>query len=217
MPITIGACHLSAWHPTLHFCEMTGRVNYFTTTRKATCQYFNEGSVLEEQTMANEPEAPYQPQKSQKEFQAERANKDYEASIETGRAATQAAILINGGAATALLTFLSKQVPPPPQVVTGASWSLFLYTVGVAFGALSMWSSAYSSGFFGQKWEDEFFDRTKDQKEEDKKLPHAMRWEKNHRAFVWISFLSFLAASLALAFMFLRYGIIEQVHPGPQA
>jgi hypothetical protein len=114
--------------------------------------------------MANGTVLPYQPEQSQKEFQAERAHKDYQASIETGRAAAQAAILISGGAATAILTFLSKQVPPPPEVVKGASWSLLSYTAGVACGAFSMWCSAYSSGSFGNNWEKEFFDGTKDQK-----------------------------------------------------
>jgi hypothetical protein len=40
-------------------------------------------------------------------YQTERAHRDLDASIEAGRAACQAAILINGGAATALLAYLA--------------------------------------------------------------------------------------------------------------
>jgi hypothetical protein len=40
-------------------------------------------------------------------YQTERAHRDLDASIEAGRAACQAAILINGGAAIALLAYLA--------------------------------------------------------------------------------------------------------------
>jgi hypothetical protein len=155
--------------------------------------------------MANETVPPYQPEQSHKDFQAERAHKDYQASIETGRAATQAAILINGGAATAILAFLSKQMPPPPEVVKGASWSVLFYAAGVACGAISMWSSAHSSGSFGNKWEAEFFDRPTAEKDEKR----AKYWLKSHRGFMWLSFLSFLLASYFIATAFLKYGIIK--------
>jgi hypothetical protein len=156
--------------------------------------------------MTNEQAPPYDPEKSQKDFQAERTHKDYQASIETGRAATQAAILINGGAATAILTFLSKQMPPPPEVVTGASLSLLFYTVGVVCGAVSMWSSAYSSGSWGSKWEKDFFNRTEDKKDYQRR---AECWQSGHRVFMWLSFLSFVAATFIIATAFLKYGIIK--------
>jgi hypothetical protein len=155
--------------------------------------------------MASEPAPPYQPEQSRKDFQAERAHKDYQASTETGRAATQAAILISGGAATAILTFLSKQVPPPPEVVKGASWSLLFYTIGVVCGAFSMWSSAYSSAAFGSNWEKDFFDRVNDPKDQKS----AECWLFSHRVFLWLSFLSFMVASAVIAAAFLEYGIIK--------
>lgn len=155
--------------------------------------------------MANDTVPPYQPVQSQKDFQAERAHKDYQASIESGRAATQAAILINGGAATAILTFLSKQVPPPPEVVTGASVSLLFYTVGVVCAAVSMWSSAYSSAAFASNWETDFFGRAKVKQDEER----AADWLTTHRVFMWLSFLSFMTASAVIAVAFLRYGIIK--------
>jgi hypothetical protein len=46
-------------------------------------------------------------------YQTERAHRDLDASIEAGRAACQAAILINGGAATALLAYLAGKAGQP--------------------------------------------------------------------------------------------------------
>ena len=46
-------------------------------------------------------------------YQTERAHRDLDASIEAGRAACQAAILINGGATTALLAYLAGKAGQP--------------------------------------------------------------------------------------------------------
>jgi hypothetical protein len=78
----------------------------------------------------------------------ERSHKDIQAANETARAATQAAILINGGAATAILAYLSKTTPPPAEVMAAAAMSLGGYSFGVASGAASMWCSAQASARF---------------------------------------------------------------------
>jgi hypothetical protein len=155
--------------------------------------------------MANETMPPYQPEQSQKEYQAERAHKDYQASIETGRAAAQAAILINGGAATAMLAFLSKQMPPPPNVVKWASVSLLFYAVGVACGAFSMFSSAHSSGSFANAWQAEFFASG----QQDAERTEAVWWLTVHRWVTWSSFASFVLASGLIAWAFFNCGIIK--------
>lgn len=165
--------------------------------------------------MTNGTVPPYQPEQAQKEYQSERAHADYQASNETGRAASQAAILINGGAATAILAFLSKQMPPPLGVVRGVSVSLVLYAAGVACGAFSMFSSAHSSADFAYKWQTQFFsnerqgtltsaDRTKDEETESP-------WLSRHRVSTWLSFIFFLLASLCIAIVFMMYGIRERV------
>jgi hypothetical protein len=64
------------------------------------------------------------------EFTRQRVHDDFNASNEAARAAAQAAILINGGAATALLAFLSKATPPP-FLVRAARVSLGLYALGL--------------------------------------------------------------------------------------
>jgi hypothetical protein len=74
------------------------------------------------------------------EFAAERSHRDAQVSSETARATAQAAILINGGAATAVLAFLSKGdvARDLAKVEHTASWCLAGYVLGVAFGALMM-------------------------------------------------------------------------------
>jgi hypothetical protein len=83
-----------------------------------------------------------------REFRRERVHEDFKATYETARAATQAAILINGGAATAILAFLSKGTQTPPDVMRAACVSLGLYALGVACGTLSMWYSSQAAGWF---------------------------------------------------------------------
>jgi len=96
--------------------------------------------------MANEAEGPQRA--LPREFRRERLHEDFKASYETARAAAQAAILINGGAATAILAFLSKGTPTPPHLMRAACVSLALYAIGVACGALSIWYSAQAAAWF---------------------------------------------------------------------
>jgi hypothetical protein len=80
----------------------------------------------------------------------ERAGKDLDASSEGARTATQSAILINGGAATAILAYLAKDTAP--QLMNAAAVSLFFYAAGVFCAAWSMWSSSQASAKFGYYW-----------------------------------------------------------------
>jgi hypothetical protein len=172
--------------------------------------------------MANQTAPPCQPEQSHKAYQAERAHKDFQASIETGRAATQVATLINGGAATAILTFLSKQMPPPPDVVKSASVSLLFYAAGVAFGALAMWISAHSSAAYAENWQDKFFAKERqetpagaDSTRDDKDNKYAKAWLFGHKLCAWLSIASFVLASGLIAAAFLRSGIIATVQSVP--
>jgi hypothetical protein len=87
-------------------------------------------------------------------FDEERVHRDFDASLEAGRAASQAAILINGGAATALLAYLAGKAGAPgapgaPGAVIRAACLAFLcYAGGVFLGALSMWYSARAGALF---------------------------------------------------------------------
>jgi hypothetical protein len=84
---------------------------------------------------------------------ADRAQKDLQTSGETARAAAQAAVLINGGAATAVLAYLTKDAHTPSNVLRAAAITLAAYAIGVAWGAWSMWCSSQASAEWGYRWE----------------------------------------------------------------
>src|SRR5437764_15041620 len=75
-------------------------------------------------------------------FDEERAHRDFDASLQAGRAASQAAILINGGAATALLAYLAGKAGVPiaqggvPVGVIRAACIAFLCYAGGWFKVL---------------------------------------------------------------------------------
>jgi len=75
----------------------------------------------------------------------QRGRDDARTSNKFGQAAAQSAILINGGAATALLAFLSQVISKGDAIKFVIPWvmgSLFLYGAGVFFAALSLPSAS---------------------------------------------------------------------------
>jgi hypothetical protein len=73
------------------------------------------------------------------EHRLERAKQDIQTANDSARPAMQVAILINGGAATAILAYLSKGTQTPTGIIHAASWALAGYAVGVASAAAAMW------------------------------------------------------------------------------
>jgi hypothetical protein len=129
--------------------------------------------------------------------------KDIQAANESARAATQAAILINGGAATALLAFLStyltKSPTPPSDILHAAAWALIGYAFGVCFGAWSMWCSSQAAAQFGLRWEAYLDNKTND---EASYLAAGNSWISRHRGSFGVSILLFSFASSAMAWGF---------------
>jgi hypothetical protein len=130
---------------------------------------------------------------------AERAHKDMQTSGETARAAAQAAVLINGGAATAILAYLSKEGHTPSNVLRAAAITLAAYAIGVAWGAWSMWCSSQASAEWGYCWES-ILDH--DPVGEQQFRTSAEGWLFRHRGSMGLSILFFIGSScwIALAF-----------------
>ena len=128
---------------------------------------------------------------------------DIQAANESARAATQAAILINGGAATAILAFLSnyltKTPAPPSAILSAAAWSLIGFAAGVGLGAWSMWCSSQAAAQFGLRWEAFLEGNAAD---EATYLAAGNSWLGRHRNSFGLSILVFLLSSLAIAFGF---------------
>jgi hypothetical protein len=86
-----------------------------------------------------------------RDFAEERSHRDAVVSNETIRATAQAVILINGGAATAILAYLAKN-GLDPFVLHQMSWCLAVYGVGVVFGACMMFCAIRSLDFYNVRW-----------------------------------------------------------------
>lgn len=130
---------------------------------------------------------------------AERAHKDLQISGETARAAAQVAVLINGGAATAILAYLSKEAHTPSDVLRAAAIALAVYAIGVAVGAWSMWCSSQASAEWGYRWESVL---DHDPVGEQQFRASAENWLYRHRGSMGLSILLFIGSScwIALAF-----------------
>jgi hypothetical protein len=139
------------------------------------------------------------------EYREQRAHKDYEATQEASRAANQVAVLINGGAATAILAFISKQTAPPASIVSAAAVSLLFYALGVVCAACSMWFSSQASVFFAHAWEGDLRGDPKESVQRNQKA--ADERIKGHRWLIGFSFGLFVLASLWIAAAFLRRGL----------
>jgi hypothetical protein len=126
------------------------------------------------------------------EFAIERSHKDAQVSNEHSRATAQALILINGGAATAVLAYLSKD-KLDSSVLTFASLSLGAYCVGVLFGAGMLYCMTRTLDYFGYYW------HVREHPDEgDAKLAH----EKAKRWLRWVD------ACFVGAALFFLYGTV---------
>ena len=91
------------------------------------------------------------------QYAADRSHRDYLAASEGTRLSANILILINGGAATAVLAYLANLVAKgqgglSPWLLKLACGSLFLYALGVACGTLSIKYVAEAANSFGHSW-----------------------------------------------------------------
>ena len=134
------------------------------------------------------------------EFAGERSHRSSQISNEHSRATAQAVILINGGAATALLAFLAKD-KIDPLILHNVPYCLGLYALGVLFGALMMWTLTIATGEWSLYW------MYVSRKDEPKSIEAQQRAE---RAWFWVKFsfaaniLCFAMASAILAALFVN-------------
>lgn len=84
-------------------------------------------------------------------FAEDRSHQDALVANQSSRTTAQAAILINGGAATAILAFLAKD-RIDPALVRSASWCLVGYALGVIAGAVMMFSATKATMWYSYSW-----------------------------------------------------------------
>jgi hypothetical protein len=129
-------------------------------------------------------------------FAAERSHKDAANSNEMTRSTSQAAILINGGAATAVLAFLAKD-KIDPWVLRIAPFCLAGYVIGVVSGALMMYCTVRSLDFYSMRWRLAAHPEEGMDAKRDKAL--AFRWLNRVRYCFCASMASFAISSIILA------------------
>lgn len=122
-------------------------------------------------------------------FASERSHRDANASNDMGRAAAQAAILINGGAATAILAYLSKEFGP-------VVWCLIGYALGVGAGAVMMYFRHRALEEYHLRWQYEAYP-VPDHRPQDH-LAKGMMWSRRGNKAFWAAIVFFGIASAAV-------------------
>jgi len=130
------------------------------------------------------------------DFAEERSHRDAEASNETGKATAQAAILINGGAATAVLAYLAKDGLAPIVMCVVPS-CLACYGVGVVLGAFMLHFRMRALDEYSVRWARVAISDTT-ARIEDARANAFKYWKYSHLCFV-ASMLAFTIASFVLA------------------
>jgi hypothetical protein len=143
---------------------------------------------------------------ARQQFAVDRSQTDAESSNTTARSTAQAAILINGGAATAILAFLSKENLNPSIVMT-ASVCLGLYALGVLLGAFMMFCIVRSLDFYSLRWRLEAHPMPGADAESSQKLAQSWWW-RMRRCF-YFSMLSFVISSFALGGALFHWGLVR--------
>jgi hypothetical protein len=136
----------------------------------------------------------------------DRSSKDTQAANDGARAAAQSTILINGGAATAILAYLSKDSYPDPSILSAASVSLIFYALGVLCGAVSMWYASQALAEFALSWEMVLYDDDDSKKAKEDYRKKGDDLVSRHRRFFGASVASFLIATGVIAMAFLAQG-----------
>jgi hypothetical protein len=131
-----------------------------------------------------------------KTFAIESSHKDADKSTETIRATAQAAILINGGAATAVLAFLSKD-GIDTNIYHAAPISLLGYVLGVVAGFAALYRSFRSLDEYQIRWRLRAHPEPGQTEEEHR--AKAFRWWQGMRACFLLTMLAFVAGSAAIA------------------
>ena len=135
------------------------------------------------------------------QFQIDRSHKASEIAYDFAKFISQVCLLINGGAATAVIAFLAKE-KVDPLVYRTVPWCLFGYTLGVAASAVMAFSEMMNADGWNYFWyylayeDDESAARAEEEA--------ANKWHKwGFYGLFIIAIACFLAASTGLAIAFL--------------
>jgi hypothetical protein len=145
-------------------------------------------------------------------FAAERSHNDSKIANETARTTAQAIILINGGAATAILAFLSKD-RIEPHMLQLASWCLVGYAFGVVVGAFMLFCCTRAAEEFDVYWRRVADPELKHTTELKRTPRHAAliggQWQSRMSSSFFIALLSFFLSSCFLAYLLNAFPFLQ--------
>jgi hypothetical protein len=134
------------------------------------------------------------------------------AANENSRPMAQAALLINGAAATAVIAFLTKD-RIDPILFRAIPWSLLFYGLGVAKGAVSMFFMTEDLDLWNVYWEN--IARGVPQNEIDEQEAAADRWWWYAQLSFGLAILAFIVGSGILAWAIWHIPLPEPAVGGP--
>lgn len=131
-----------------------------------------------------------------RDFAAERSHKDAAVANDHGRAAGQALILINGGAATATIALLAavKDSPALKSLIAAAPMSLIGYAVGAACGALMMYCMNRALDNWNTYWRTFLWSQRRSTIRRRVAREHARWWWSSTNVFAFVSAGSFVVS-----------------------
>lgn len=135
----------------------------------------------------------------EKTHASERSHQDARTHTDFARAAGQAVILINGGAATAVLAFVSAG--RGSVRLTGAPYALLFYVLGVVAGSLVFFCMSHSLHLWSQVWQGMALNWPKLVTDERKEA--ANRWRRTADRCFWAGIVAFVTGSALVAFTML--------------
>ncbi len=133
-----------------------------------------------------------------KEYASTRAHQDAKDSNMFARSSAQAAMLINGGAATAILAFLSKGVTSP--IGKFAAVALCVYAIGIVASAATFLTLTYSIEWWCSYWESVRYNE-----EDETHITAANKWGSFATTLCVTALASFAIGSFVLAWAFFNY------------
>ena len=135
----------------------------------------------------------------------ERSHQDAAATNQSVGSSSQAAILINGGAATAMLAYFAKATPDK-NFLHYAPYALAGYALGVVCGAFVLFFRTLCVQRWAVAWEGRFLGYAK--ADIDKAKKWGRRWQKAGYACFIFSMLLFVVASAVVV-----YSLLEPSQP----
>jgi hypothetical protein len=144
---------------------------------------------------SNEAEKKWEEQ-DRDEFAESRSHDASKISYDFQKVTSQSCLVINGGAATAVIALLAKE-KVDPAILKIVPWCLGLYAIGVAVSAFMMFSAMKRADGWNYFWY--HFSYTTNEAETRANESNATWWEKAVQLSFTVAIGCFLVASIILA------------------